>query len=122
MVKMFLTAVAVLYSVFGLVFVLLPETLMGLHGASLNGAGSLIGRVLGASLLAMAVTFWGLKDLSREAQNPAIYGGIVYNAIDIVVGYQAVTNGVMNAMGWGLVGFHVVLLAGFIALAVADKR
>ncbi len=121
-VKAFLAAAAVLYAAFGLVFLISPDTLMGMHGANLNAGGILLGRVLGASLLAMALVFWGVKDCGRDAQASALYGGIVYNAIDLVAGYHAISAGVLNTMGWGLVALHVVLLAGFGYFAFAGKR
>ena len=121
-VKTFLAVAAGLYAAFGLVFLIAPDTLTGMHGATLNPVGILLGRVLGASLLAMALVFWGAQDLGHDAQASALNGGIVYNAVCIVAGYNAITAGVVNSMGWGLVALHIVLLAGFAYFAFAGRR
>ena len=121
-VKAFLAVAAGLYAAFGLAFLIAPGTLMDMHGATLNPGGIVLGRVLGASLVAMALVFWGAQDLGHDAQAAALYGGIVYNAVGIVAAYNAIATGVINTMGWGLVAYHVVMLAGFAYFAYAGRR
>ena len=118
----FLTAVAVLYAIFGAAFVVAPDALMTLNGAPLNSGGVLLGRVLGASLLGFALIYWSVKDHAREAVQPMLYAGLVYNSIDIVVGYHAITTGVMNSLAWGLVTLHVLLTLGFAYFAIAKAK
>ena len=120
--KLFFAVVAAINAFFGLAFLILPDDLMGAHGAILNPAGVLLGRVLGASLLGSAMVFWGLRNQSREAMLPALYGGIVYNVIDVVVGLFAVTGGILNAKGWALVIVHAALAAGFCYFTFAQRK
>lgn len=105
---------AVLYAIFGLGLLLVPEPFMAVYGVQLAASGAFMSRILGAALLGFALVFWwGRNAASSDLMTALMRASLVYNVIDLPIVIQASLAGTMNALGWGPVVLHIVLAAGF---------
>lgn len=106
---------AVIYFGFGLGLLFIPVQFMTTYGVSLDANGALMARILGASLIAYALTFWlnrNIPSTDKSWQN-LLLTSFIYNIVDIPIVLMATLNGVMSPMGWIPVGLHIFLAATF---------
>jgi len=105
---------AVVCLVFGILFVLAPGPLMSFYGVTLGSGGILVARLYGASLIGnLLLTWFARNDAGSEALRASILALFVYDAIGFVVALVAVLSGVMNTLGWAVVGLYLLLALGF---------
>ena len=106
---------AVLYIGFGLGLLFIPVTFMATYGVTLDAGGNLMARILGAALIASALTFYFNRDIpsSDKSWYNLLLTSFIYNILDIPIVLMATLGGVMNSMGWIPVMLHVFLAATF---------
>lgn len=105
---------AVVCLVFGILFVLAPGPLMSFYGVTLGSGGILVARLYGASLFGNLLLSWFARnDAGSEALRASVLALLVYDAIGFVVALVAVLSGVMNTLGWSVVGLYLLLALGF---------
>lgn len=99
---------------FGILFLAIPALLMSLYGVTLNDGGVLMARLYGASLLGNLMLAWfSRNDPGSAALRAAILALLVYDAVGLIVAIVATLSGVMNALGWMVVGIYLFLTIGF---------
>jgi hypothetical protein len=59
------------------------------------------------------LTWFARNDAGSEALQATVLSLFVYDAIGFVVALMAVLSGVMNALGWAIVGLYLLLTLGF---------
>jgi len=112
--KALFTVNLVVAVVFGLGFVLVPHTLMGLYGGSLGDLGIAIARLFGAVTLGQAVLFtFARSTTSTEFKKGVVYSLFIYWLLGTIVLLMAQLAGLMNWMGWATIGLHGVLLVWY---------
>jgi len=100
--------------VFGLAFVLVPETAISFYGATLSPAGVLVARLFGAALFGYAVLSWFARNAGEsEARNAIVLAIFVGDAIGFIVALLGQLSGVVNAFGWSTVVIYLLLALGF---------
>ena len=106
---------AVLYIGFGLGLLFIPVTFMATYGVTLDAGGNLMARILGAALIASALTFYFNRDIpsSDKSWYNLLLTSFIYNILDIPIVLMATLGGVMNSMGWIPVMLHVFLAGTF---------
>jgi hypothetical protein len=118
--KTYFSIFAVLSVVFGIGFVLAPAQVLANYGIESTPALSLMSRLFGGTLLAMAVILWCAKDFRDQAAVRAALIGIgVADAVNLVVALLGVTSGTINALGWSTVLIYLcgALGAGYFLAA-----
>ena len=110
---LFLVAL-IIEALFGVGFVLVPVPMLGPFGVTLDAAATTFARLFGSALISFPVLLW----LARKSDKPefkqgAVYSLFVYYLVSTVLLVMTQVAGQMNALGWIVVGIHVVLLAGF---------
>lgn len=102
---------AILYLIFGLGLLLMPNAFMGTYGVSLDVAGTMMTRILGAAITANAAFFWMSRHLTlpNMALDNFLVVSTIYNIVDIPIILMGTLNGTMNAMGWFPVILHIFL-------------
>ena len=76
--------------------------------------GVFMARLYGASLIGNLLLTWFAKnDSGSEAQRASVLGLFVYDAIGFIVALMAVLAGIMNPLGWVIVGLLLFLALGF---------
>ena len=103
--------VALLYGV-GLLFI--PAKFTENYGVSMDAAGLLMTRLLGALMTSQAILFWVNRNIpaSEKAWNGILLASVFYNVANVVISLTAVLNNVVNSMGWS-----TVILSAIFALA-----
>ncbi|MBK7342292.1 MAG: hypothetical protein IPJ06_03745 [Saprospiraceae bacterium] len=101
----------VLYLVFGLGLLLVPNAFMAAYGVSFDDSGMMMSRILGAALTANGLLFWMNRHLPLPdtAWKNILVAGTIYSLIDIPIVLLATLNGVMNDMGGMPVILHIFL-------------
>jgi len=110
----FLAIAAVVAALFGLGFALAPERVVALYGATLTPAGVVVGRILGSSLIAIAIIFWASREQQgADVLRAVLIAGLVANALDLLIMLHATLSGIVSGLGWASVLLHILLGAGF---------
>ncbi len=105
------TGVGVIHLAFGLGFVLLPGLVVSLYGVSLDDAGIMMARLLGASDLASALLLLGARAIpaSRTTRLISLKGALEWSLIAIILAFYALS-GLLNFMGWASVILFAVIV------------
>jgi hypothetical protein len=112
--KTMLVIKAVVCLVFGILFLLIPGPLMAFFGVTLDPGGIFVARLYGASLIGnLFLTWFARNDSGSEALRASVLGLFVYDAIGFIVALMAVLSGIMNTLGWAVVGLYLLLTLGF---------
>ena len=110
----FLAIAAVIAVLFGIGFVLAPGRIVALYGAVLTPAGEVVGRILGSSLIAIALMFWASREQQgADVLRAVLIAGLVANALDLLIMLHATVSGIVSGLGWASVLMHILLAAGF---------
>jgi hypothetical protein len=108
----FLVVKAVISLVFGIIFALMPAVAMSLYGATLDPAGVMMTRFLGACLIGIGLICW----LDRDADPKALQGITLALCIGDTVGFLVALvsqlSGLVNALGWVNVIIWLLLALG----------
>lgn len=105
---------AVICLFFGIHLLLVPGPLMAFWGVQLGLGGDLMSRLYGASLIGNLLLTWFAKnDSGSVALRASVLGLFAYDAIGFIVALMAVLAGVMNPLGWVIVGLLLFLALGF---------
>jgi hypothetical protein len=105
---------AVVQGLFGLGFLLIPETLTSFYGNTLGQGGVIFARLFGTALLALAATFWFARDAEEsEARRAIIIGGLVNSLIGFLVALYSQVTGMVNELGWSTVIIYFLFAVDF---------
>ena len=109
-VYIFNTIVAIVYAL-GLLIV--PSTIMTLHGISSDPSTLLMARYFGVGLLGIGLVTWLARNSDKsQAQDAISLGYLISYVVGFIVSLQATLTGQMNALGWLPVVIYLVLVAG----------
>jgi len=110
----FLTINSILVFLFGLAFLLMPDTLMSLYGVELNSIGVAISRLLGAAFLGFGTLRWLARNSTESGFLKAVVlSGFVEDSIGFLVLLKAQLAGLTNASGWSNVALYGLFALGF---------
>ncbi len=105
---------AALAVVYGLGFLLIPTVLADLYDLALGDAGYYVGRLFGAALVFLAILFWQARTFgSGRATGSIVLAGLVGDGLALVVSIGAISAGLMNTLGWSVMGIYALLTIGF---------
>ncbi|HZZ22740.1 MAG TPA: hypothetical protein VFE60_09260 [Roseiarcus sp.] len=108
-----LTITAVVAVLYGLAFVLIPDSINALYGVPPAPYTALYTRFFGSALLGFGVINWFAKDFrSWDAIRGVLTGTAVTTAIGGLIALFAVVTGLSNAMTWTSVLVYALLLVG----------
>jgi hypothetical protein len=109
-VYIFNTIVAIVYAL-GLLIV--PATIMTMHGIGSDPSALLMARYFGVGLLGIGLVTWLARNSDKsQAQDAISLGFMISYVIGFVVSLQATLAGQMNAVGWLPVVIYLLLIAG----------
>jgi len=111
--KLFKVALIV-EAIFGIGFVIAPGAMLGPFGVTLNAIATSFVRLFGSALISFSILLWfALKSDKSEFKKGVIYSMFAYFFVSTVLLVIAQLAGQMNALGWSVVGIHLVFLAWF---------
>ncbi len=113
--RILLMATALNGTVFGLLFVLVPDFAISLFGGQLDALSSQLVRQFGGVILGIAIFDWFLRVHEERSVRRAVVAANVtaFVIVAAVAAYAAVT-GIANALGWVVALFHAVIAAGLL--------
>jgi hypothetical protein len=98
---------------FGIVLVASPQVLFTLYGMETDVGGEFLARLLGAFVLGQAPLLWWTRDHVATPAGIAITRAhAIIDTISTVLCAAACLRGIMNPVGWVVVGLFVVFGAG----------
>ena len=109
---MIIKAVVCLF--FGILLLLIPDTLLSIFGATLSAGGIFTAREYASSLFGNLFICWFAKDAAEsDARRAIILGYFVYDLIAFVMTLYTVISGVLNPFGWLIVFVYLFFTVGF---------
>jgi hypothetical protein len=98
-------------AIFGIGFLIIPGLLMGPMGVTLDETSTTFARLFGSLIISIPVLlFFARKSASVEFRIVVVYCIFVYMLLSTIILLITQINGLMNAMGWGIVVLHLVFM------------
>lgn len=99
---------------FGFLLLVFPGFLLNLMGAELGPGGLYAARLYGSSLVGTLLLTWFSQDAGKSSARRAIILDLfIYDGIALIVTLIAALSGVLNWLGWGIVGILLFLTVGY---------
>lgn len=122
MYRILLAAAAANGTVFGVFFILLPDSAIALFGGQLDTLASLLVRQLGGVVLGIALLDWLIRKVAEpDVRRAVTVANVTAFVVVAAVAAFAVVSGTINALGWVVAGFHAVVAVGLIWSQVAGS-
>ena len=111
--KLFKVALIV-EAIFGIGFVIVPGAMLGPLGVTLNAIATSFVRLFGSALISFSILLWfAYKSDKSEFKKGVAYSMFAYFLLSTALLLIALLTGLMNALGWSVIGIHLVLLVWF---------
>ena len=110
--------------IFGVFLLAAPGVLFGLLGGTLSATGMFTAREYGAALIGTLLLTWLAKDVGAfDAKRAILLDLLVYDGIGVIITVAAISSGILNVLGWGIVVVYLLFAAwsGFVLLAGRSK-
>ncbi|MFQ5944080.1 MAG: hypothetical protein ACE5JF_11045 [Anaerolineales bacterium] len=105
---------AVVATVFGFAFLLVPGDLISQYGVEANAAMRNLGQLLGAALISFAVlTWWARNANDSTARRAIVLALFIGNVAGFIVALIGQLNEVVNTLGWSTVVIYALLTLGY---------
>ncbi len=112
--KLLLIINAIFALLFGLGFLLAPESLLSAYGATTDAELVQMARFFGSAMLGYAVPTWfARKTEESEARRAIILSLILSFAVGFVVALQGQLSGVVSTLGWFTVALYLFFVLGY---------
>ncbi len=111
--RTFLSIVAVVALLYGLGLLLLPAFMATTYGFGTSPSEILLARFFGVGMLTLGLINWLAKDLTGAGIKPVVLGGLIGDAVGVVVALMGTLSGVMSAAGWSAVVIYLLFVIGF---------
>lgn len=98
---------------FGILLLLIPGVLLEILGGSLGAAGKFTAREYGAAMMGTLLLTWFARNVKApDARKAILLDLLVYDLIGVVITVMVVISGVLNALGWAIVGVYLFFSVG----------
>ena len=111
----YLTLASVVGGLFGLASLLMPDQFLANYTetANITNIAMDLARIMGASLLGLALMNWMMRDAQLSiARRAALAGLALVNLLSMIVVLVSVINGTTNALGWMSVVLYLLFGGG----------
>jgi len=100
--------------VYAIGFVIVPNTVMGLHGLPAGETQALLARYFGVALIGLGLVAWFVRDITDPPMKDGITLSLFLSSlVGFVLSLQATLSGQMNAVGWLPTAVYLLLSLGF---------
>jgi len=104
----------VIETIFGIGLISAPNFLLGPMGVTLGETAITFARLFGSALLSFPVIlYFARKSADVNFKKSVIKSMFVYLLISSILLLLAQLRGQMNAMGWSIVGLHIIITLWF---------
>jgi hypothetical protein len=121
--KLYLTIFAVVAILYGIGFVLIPQSLAVLYGVPPDPYVILNARFFGSALLALGVIAWFGRDFGDwSAVRGVLIGAAVGDVVGGLINIWATIQGLLNALAWSSTILYALLLVGALYCLSAGSK
>jgi hypothetical protein len=114
---------AVISLVFGIVALAVPATLGSTYGASLDQTARTLAQYFGAAYISIGLVSWFLRNAPPSTERLAVVRSLAIGALlSLVPDAVAISNGLVNALGWLNVALAIISTLGFGYYGVMKTR
>jgi hypothetical protein len=116
--RTYMLIAAIIAVLYGLGFLFIPNTVMGLYGVKLNEPGRYVALYFGSALMGIAVTWWRIRESKtvHDLLEGVFLGGIVLSVTGLVVALLDAIAGPSNNIAWINPVIYAFLTIGFVYL------
>ncbi len=113
--RTYMLIAAIIAVLYGLGFLFVPNTVMGLYGVKLNEPGRYVALYFGSALMGIAVTWWRVRKSKtvHDVREGVFLGGIVLSITGFVVALLDAITGPSNNFAWINPVIYAFLSIGF---------
>ncbi|HSB67427.1 MAG TPA: hypothetical protein VLD65_12695 [Anaerolineales bacterium] len=98
----------------GLLLLVAPTFGFSLFGASVTGDGTFPAQEYGAAMLGtMLLTWFARNAVESQARRAIILDLFIYDAIGVVITLIAISKGMFNLLGWGILAIYLFFTLGY---------
>jgi hypothetical protein len=123
--RSFLALAGIVGMLFGAGFLFATEPMLALYGATspLDPGVALNARYFGTALLAWGVINWLVRSShDRDAIRSVLLGNVLGDVLGLLVTFQGLLAGSLNAFSWSTVLVYALLAAGSLYFVVSDGK
>jgi len=114
MMKTLFIITLIIELLYGVGFIAMPGTILGIFGVSLIDFGTSLTRLFGSALLGFVVLLWfGIKSAHPETHLAVLATMFTYLLLSTAILLFAQFAGHMNVMGWMPVVMHFIFMIAF---------
>jgi len=114
MMKTLFKLALIIELLYGVGFIAMPGTILGIFGVTLIDFGTSLTRLFGSALLGFVVLLWfGIKSAHSETDRVVLATMFTYTLLSTVILFFAQLAGHMNVMGWMPVVMHFIFMIAF---------
>jgi len=104
----------VVEAIFGIGFIFAPDRLLGPMGVTLNEAATTFARLFGSAIISFPVLlYYARKSDKSEFRKGVVKCMFIYYIASTILLLITQLNGQMNAVGWSVVGLHLLFTLWF---------
>lgn len=104
----------VIQALFGLGFVFAPGALLAPFGVTFDPISKAFANLFGSGLIGFVVLLWFVrKSKHPEFKMGTVYSEFTFLLVSTIILLMIQIGGLMNALGWIIIGEHIVLLVWF---------
>ena len=112
--KSIFTITAVLAVIFGLGFLIIPDTMLNVYSLTTDEAGISIARFFGGVFTGLGLLTWFAREAGEsEARDAIVLTMFVTSIIGLVLALYYTFTGLFNVIGWGEVGLFLLFSIGY---------
>ncbi len=105
---------AVVAVVLGALLLIAPTFGFSLFGANVTGSATFPAQEYGAAMLGIALmTLYARNAADSQARRAIVLNLFVYDAIGVVISIIALSKGMFNLLGWGILVIYLFFTLGF---------
>lgn len=123
-IRTFMMIAAIVAFLFGLGFMIIPDTMMGLYGVVINNSERFVCRYLGSALFGISITWWTLRAVRtlEEALIGVAFGAAALSLTGFIIGIWDAISGTGNGVLWINPVIYILLSIGFVYLYLTRKQ
>jgi hypothetical protein len=112
-----LVITAVVALVFGILFVLVPTTVLSIYGVTQGQAEALMSQYFGTSLIFAGLVAWLMRKVTdASAQQAVVIGFLITDVLGVIISLIGTLSGTMNSVGWTVVVLYLLLTIGYASI------
>ena len=123
-IRTFMMIAAIIAFLFGLGFMIIPDTMMSLYGVAINTSERFVSRYLGSALFGISITWWTLRAVRtlNEAMIGVAFGATALSLTGFIIGVWDAISGTGNGVLWINPIIYILLSVGFLTIYLTHKQ